>query len=235
MRRCARALTLGPVAPDPLPSGRRERGLVRRQGPVVVACCLALSFGCGGSGGSPAAPSADSRQLQCGPYPDWRTSPYVLPYPVGRSHRVSQGNCFAGGSHQSTLRHSYDFEMPFGSVVTAARAGVVHAIRVSQPAGARGLTASNWLQIDHGDGTLASYVHLAEDGALVRVGDAVAAGDPLALTGDTGDVGSFPHLHFDVHPCESNLRCTTLPVTFRNTEPNPRGPQMDGIYPALDG
>lgn len=196
---------------------------------IVLGCGLSAAVGCGGDGGSITAPRS---ALQCGPYPDWQSSPYVLPFPVGRTHRVSQGNCFARGSHQGTLRHSYDLEMPFRSVVTAARRGVVHAMRVTQPAGSRGLTASNWLQIEHADGTIASYVHLAQNGNLVEVGDSVEAGDPIAITGDTGDLGDFPHLHFDVHPCESNLICTTLPTTFSNTAPNPDGLIMDRMYTA---
>ena len=123
--------------------------------------------------------------------------------------------------------------MPFGSTVTAARAGVVSAMRVTPPAGSRGLTASNWIQIDHGDGTIASYVHVAQDGALVALGDRVELGTSIAITGDTGDVGSFPHVHFDVHPCGSNLGCTTLPTTFRNTEPNPDGLIQNRFYTSL--
>ena len=127
------------------------------------------------------------------------------------------------------MLESYDLEMPFGSMVTAARAGVVSAMRVTQPAGSRGLMASNWTQIDHGDGTIASYVHLAQDGCARRDRDRVEPGSPNAITGDTGDVGSFPHVHFDVHPCGSNLACTTLPTTFRNTEPNPDGLIQDRL------
>lgn len=82
----------------------------------------------------------------CSGYPAWQRSLYVLPYPAGRSHRICQGNC-TSASHQGTLRSSYDFEMPFGSVVTAARDRVVLAIRVDQPTGSRGLTASNWVQV----------------------------------------------------------------------------------------
>ncbi len=158
---------------------------------------------------------------------------YVLPFPVGESHRVSQGNCFESGSHQGTLRHSHDLEMPFGSTVTAARAGVVSVMRVTQPAGSRGLTTSNWIQVDHGDGTVASYVHLVEDGALVAIGERVEPGIPIAITGATGDVGSFPHVHFDVHPCGNNLACTTLQTTFRNTEPNPDGLIQNRLYTSL--
>jgi hypothetical protein len=28
----------------------------------------------------------------CGGYPDWQSSPYVLPYPVGKSYAVHQAN-----------------------------------------------------------------------------------------------------------------------------------------------
>ncbi|ANM32159.1 hypothetical protein ABI59_08815 [Acidobacteria bacterium Mor1] len=179
-------------------------------------------------GGSPDSPEPQV----CAGYPDWETSDYVLPYDIGRAHRVSQGNC-TNASHQRTLSYSYDLEMPFGSTVTAARAGMVYAMRMTQPAGSRGLTASNWLQVQHDDGSIAHYVHLAQFGNLVEVGDFVDAGDPLAITGDTGDVGDYPHLHFDVTPCDSNLLCNTVPMTFRNTTPNPDGLQWDVIYEAF--
>lgn len=39
------------------------------------------------------------------------------------------------GTARRASQSSYDFEVQFGSVVTAARAGVVHAVRVDQPAG----------------------------------------------------------------------------------------------------
>lgn len=197
-----------------------------RIGPIVIAL-LGLSLANCDSGG----PTRPLPQV-CGGYPDWETSDYVLPYPVGRAHRVSQGNC-TQQSHQRTLLYSYDLEMPFGSVVTAARDGIVMAMRVSQPAGSRGLTASNWLQIEHADGIASEYIHLEQFGNLVEVGDLVAAGDPVAITGDTGDVGTYPHVHFDLTPCGSNLACNTLPVTFRNTTPNPNGLSENVVYEAL--
>lgn len=169
----------------------------------------------------------------CGDYPDWQTSKYVLPFPVGNTYRISQANC-TPFSHQGTLRFSYDIEMPFGSAVTAARAGEVLAIRDSQPAGARGLTASNWLQVRHSDGMVSEYVHLAQNSARVVVGQQVSPGDTLALTGDTGDVGTWPHLHFDINPCANNLACDTRPVTFRNTSAHPNGLQLNERYEALN-
>lgn len=194
---------------------------------ATARCALfALLLACDDS---PTAPRAVAR---CGGYPPWETSAFVLPYPVGRAHRVSQGNCTTA-SHQGTLAYSYDLEMPFGSVVTAARAGAVYGVRDTQPAGSRGLRASNYVQVQHDDGTIGHYVHLAQGGSLVRVGQIVAVGAPLAITGDTGDVGAFPHLHFDVTRCGDNLACDTLPLTFRNTIPNPDGLLVDTVYPAL--
>jgi murein DD-endopeptidase MepM/ murein hydrolase activator NlpD len=50
----------------------------------------------------------------------------------------------------------------------------------------------------------------------VRIGDGVAAGDVLGLSGNTGRTGGTPHLHFHVTPCSEPVRCGTVPVTFRN-------------------
>lgn len=167
----------------------------------------------------------------CAEYPDWVSSQYVLPYPVGNSFRISQGN-HTTFSHKGTLKYSYDFEMPFGSPVTAARDGVVHGVRDTQPEGERGLTASNWIQIRHSDGMISEYVHLRNNSARFSVGNVVQAGDTIALTGDTGDVGTWPHLHFDINRCGDNLACDTEPVTFSNTTANPCGPQFNLTYPA---
>ena len=112
---------------------------------LVASLVAATAAGCN------KIPTIPTSSEVCSGYPDWQVSTYVLPYDVGRSHRISQGNCTTA-SHQGTLRYSYDMQMPFGSVVRAARDGVVTALRVSQPAGSRGLTASNYLQIRHVDG-----------------------------------------------------------------------------------
>ena len=62
---------------------------------------------------------------------------------------------------------------------------------------------------------------------LVNVGERVVAGQPIGLSGNTGNTGGLPHLHFHVSRCpEPTDACGTLPVTFRNTDPNPDG--LDG-------
>src|SRR5262245_2830836 len=69
------------------------------------------------------------QQNSCGPCSDWKTSAYVLPYAVGTTRHVSQANCSTGG-HRGPYKYGYDFVMPIGTTVTAARAGVVAEIRM---------------------------------------------------------------------------------------------------------
>ena len=171
-------------------------------------------------------------QNSCGPFPDWQSSPYVLPYPVGSTHYVNQASCTNGG-HQGPYKYSYDFVMPVGTTVTAARAGVVADLRVKFRDGQHGEGEANWVKIRHADGTIAAYSHLTERGALVKVGDRVVAGQPIGLSGNTGNTGGLPHLHFHLCPCPEPVDCGTLPVTFRNAGPNPDGLDAKRHYLAL--
>ena len=168
----------------------------------------------------------------CGSFRDWASSPYVLPYPAGSSYYVNQANCSTGG-HQGPYKYSYDFVMPIGTTVTAARAGVVAEIRMHFRNGQYGEGQSNWVKIRHVDGTIAAYSHLTEHGALVKIGDQIVAGQPIGLSGNTGNTGGLPHLHFHDCPCSEPVDCGTLPVTFRNTDPNPDGLQPRRKYLAL--
>lgn len=162
------------------------------------------------------------RRRACGPFPDWKSSPYVLPYPAGLDYIVDQANCSNGG-HQGIYKYSYDFLMPVGTLVTAARGGTVGRTETRYENGDLTTGHENWVQIRHEDGTFAVYSHLSPDGALVKAGQRVRAGDPVGFSGNTGHTGNRPHLHFHLSPCPSESKCGTLPVTFRNTDPNPSG------------
>jgi hypothetical protein len=67
---------------------------------------------------------------------------------------------------------------------------------------------------------------------LLRV-DQLVAGQPIALSGNTGNTGGLPHLHFHLCPCTDVVRCGTLPVTFRNADPNPDGLESKRNYLAV--
>jgi murein DD-endopeptidase MepM/ murein hydrolase activator NlpD len=162
-------------------------------------------------------------------YPDQATSPYVLPYPVGVKHNIRQGNCNDANSHnvKTGEQFAYDFEMPIGSDVVAARGGKVLYTIDKFTNDQHELEQANGLYIDHGDGTYARYGHLTLHGVLVTPGQEVVAGQKVGLSGNSG-LSKAPHLHFSVTQCPDpkNLRssdCYSAPLTFRNTRPHPRG------------
>ena len=164
----------------------------------------------------------------------WQGSDYVLPYPVGCRYRVSQGND-SGYGHSGPYKYGYDFDMEIGTVITAARGGRVSGIRTGFQDGDLQPGHENFVKVLHSDGTMAGYSHLSTNGILVRVGDLVAPGDTIGLSGNTGHTGGFRHLHFHVGPCDEPTypNCGTILVKFRNTEPNPEGLIQGRFYEAL--
>lgn len=153
-------------------------------------------------------------------YDDWRTSNYVLPYPVGKGYVVTLSHC--GGSYHSKGQpdeFAIDFAMDIGMMITAAREGEVVYIEES---GIDGEFPNNLVVIEHDDGTFAQYMHLTKDGALVEVGQSVSQGSEIGLSGNTGLAG-FPHLHFIVtEPGTFNYPYNSIPTTFSNTISNER-------------
>ena len=179
---------------------------------AILAMWLA---GCGGGDGSGEAYSA------CGPYPPQADSPYVLPFQVGESYSVKQGNCHGVGAHAigARLQYAYDFRMDIGTPVVASRDGTVITTLEQYPDFNHTAGEVNFIGIQHEDGTVAMYAHLTLDGALVNVGDIVRRGDIIGLSGASGNI-SVPHLHIDVEACQG---CESIAVTFLNTRPHPDG------------
>lgn len=197
----------------------------------VVALCFVASS-------CKSVPASPSNANQCQGFAEWQTSPYVLPYPAGTSYVVDQGNCSeAGNGHVGVKRFGYDFLMPIGTQVTAARAGRVLHVEESHFDGEVAASGfDNYAVLVHDDGTTALYGHFTHDGVTVAVGDAVDSGAPIGMSGNTGNTANKPHLHFSVQSCDPVTRgtdaCPTLPVNFRNTDANPRGPEAGRAYPA---
>lgn len=196
---------------------------------LVLPAVLSLAA-CGGGGAGGPLPVA------CNDSVPWRNSEYVLPYTIGESYFVNQANC-SGFGHSGFWQYGYDFTMPVGTVVTAARDGVVVHAQDGASDGDRNRT--NLITVQHEDGTVALYSHLTLNGVLVTVGQSVLAGDTIGLSGDTGNTGGLPHLHFSLHPCGAlpglpgTGSCDSIFVNFRNTDDNTTGLEAGRNYVAL--
>ncbi len=152
-------------------------------------------------------------------YPSWGSSPYVLPIAVGESVRIDLSNC--SGSYHSLGEpdaFAIDFHLPIGSRVLASRGGTVVYVEES---GYDGGFPNNLVVVSHGDGSYAQYLHLTHNGAAVSVGSRVVPGTLIGLSGSTGLAG-YPHLHLVVTTGGYRYPYQSIPITFRNTSPNPK-------------
>lgn len=113
---------------------------------------------------------------------------------------VTQGPyCYDG--HDGT-----DYSMPCGTPVLAAAEGIVSRV---------GTWYGYSIWINHVNGYSTRYAHLTEGSSLVNVGDPVAAGQQIALSGNTGTQNC--HLHFGTYLNDE----PTDPFGWRGDWPDP--------------
>jgi len=188
----------GSMSSDPaLPA----RATVAARGSVVVASIDASQSGELWLDALPGDPSARPLDVD-----------YRLPLRQA-AFRIDQG--YGGGfSHKDAEnRYAVDFAAPIGTPVLAARDGVV--MQVASDFDKAGLKLekyggrANLIRILHEDGSMALYAHLKTEGALVRMGQRVRAGQQIGLSGNTGFT-TGPHLHFAVQ-VNRGMRLESLP------------------------
>jgi murein DD-endopeptidase MepM/ murein hydrolase activator NlpD len=193
----------------------------------LLLICMGTIISCG---------SSDPMPADCSVFSAQQTSLYVLPYEVGRTFRVSKTT-----SHGGTQYYSVDFPMPSGTPVVASRSGQVVNMQMSFLEGDNVFGHENLIWVQHADGTVARYFHLAHDSALVANGDTVDQGQVIALSDNTGN-STGPHLHFDVVQCLTGLTpadintppcAQSLPLSFKNTVAHTCGLESGKAYTAL--
>lgn len=143
-------------------------------------------------------------------YPLSSSTEYFLPWEKGLTHFVSQGHR-SFTTHRGLHEKAWDFVMPLGTKVVAAREGIVVDIEDS-------LTGVGWransLKVQHPDGTIAIYAHIQKNSVQAARGDRVQRGQWLANCGMVG-MTLFPHLHFVVVDRDERQ---SLPITFKDVQ-----------------
>lgn len=188
---------------------------IRDQSLAVVCAASLVVLGCSSDdplGPEAASPSCIDRAV----FGDPAESEYILPYPAGSAYVISQTYCQPLTGHRNQL--AYDFAKPIGSDVVAARGGVVRLTRDDVPDDGSGTdpTLHNNIYLEHEDGTVAFYAHLRQGSVVVAVGDTVLAGQRIAASGNSGNTGGIPHLHFGVYEDWMPVEGEDVPVNFRN-------------------
>ena len=153
-------------------------------------------------------------------FPPPETSPYRLPWPGGVRYLCVQ-SVRGIVSHRGRSQFGYDFYMPIGSDISAARAGTVVRV-VTHHEGYGRNWPNNLVIVEHEDGTRACYAHIRKDGSYVEEGQRVEQGDILAASGNVGN-SMMPHLHF--HVTDPALG-ETIPISFTDISRHRGVPRM---------
>jgi murein DD-endopeptidase MepM/ murein hydrolase activator NlpD len=139
---------------------------------------------------------------------------YRLPWKFATAVETAQGNG-PGFSHNGNQLYAFDFKMSDGSTIYATRGGLVGDLVESNSKnfnpcadnngnGVKGDAEdkkadgpTNFVRIDHGDGTYSYYAHVRENSVIPALGSTVQRGDPIASVGNVGR-SCGAHLHYQV-------------------------------------
>lgn len=105
-------------------------------------------------------------------------------------------------AHFAHFKEAIDFVLPVGTIILAVKAGTVVDIKVDSKEGGsnpkyNNLKYVNYITIKHSNEEYSQYAHLKHKGALVKLGEKVKVGQPIAISGTTGFT-TAPHLHFHI-------------------------------------
>jgi Peptidase family M23 len=199
---------------------------------LVGFLCLCL-INCKENDDFPDGVSGEPPSFNCSDviFPDWSTSDYVLPFPIGKSYQIGLSAC-TNSYHAPGQPDQFaiDINMPIDSQITSSTNGQVIYVEES---GNDFEFPNNIIVVKYGN-VFIQYMHLTKDGALVEVGDTITKGQLIGYSGATGLAG-YPHLHFVVttdsgweYPYDS------VPVTFKNTAANPNSLVSGETYTATN-
>jgi len=147
-------------------------------------------------------------------------SGYHLPYLDGAAYPVLQTEN-GSFSHYGDNAYAIDFDMPEGTPIAAIRGGAVLFVKQDSNEGGSDRTTyenkGNYVWVIHDDGTLANYYHLRQNGAAVKIGDRVNAGDIIGYSGNTG-FSTCPHLHVQLSLCKGLSGWEPIRIRFKGID-----------------
>ncbi|WP_405211733.1 M23 family metallopeptidase [Dokdonia sp. Asnod2-E02] len=141
-----------------------------------------------------------------------------LPFPNKKEYKIIQGNNTNYTHSTDYSRYAIDFDLKTNDTICSATSGFVVGVVDKYKHGGKGdqwKPYGNYVTIyEPQSGLFTQYVHLVKNGSLVKVGDEVISGQPIALSGKTGQT-DIEHLHFNcLIPVNSNDGLKSIPFEF---------------------
>ena len=144
-----------------------------------------------------------------------------FPFPKGKDYNIIQGYNGVYSHNNDYNRYAIDFDLKVNDTISSVDDGVVIGVIENYKHGGssklwRDNDRSNFITIYHPhSGIYTQYGHLIYQGSLVKVGDEVEKGQPIALSGMTGFT-NISHLHFNVLVPKKGQSFVSIPITFEN-------------------
>lgn len=142
----------------------------------------------------------------------------ALPFLSNSEYKITQGNDTDFTHNTDWSRYALDFNLKTNDTICAATDGFVIGVIEKYKHGGiedQWKPYGNFVTIyNPTSGLFTQYAHLVHKGSLVKVGDTIERGQPIALSGNTGQ-STGPHLHFNcLTPNHSEEGLISIPFEF---------------------
>lgn len=144
---------------------------------------------------------------------------YYAPLHCGVSSTITQGNNGTTSHNGPISQFAFDFSVGLNTEIVAMADGTVAFIYAEtgpgdpcyNGGGSECVAYANYVVLRHADNTMTAYKHLNQ--VLVAVGDVVARGEVVGLSGTTG-WSTGRHLHVVREEDCGAASCTSIPLSF---------------------